>query len=75
MTMETIKGIIDRFEGNIAVVEIEGMTRDFKKSIFPESAEPGDFVEINGDQVTILKDETEKRRKEIEELMDELWED
>ncbi|WP_074508876.1 DUF3006 domain-containing protein [Planococcus glaciei] len=73
--METIKGIIDRFEEDIVVVEVNGVTRDFKKKIFPQNAEPGDFVEIKGEQVTILKDETEKRRKEIEELMDELWED
>lgn len=73
--METIKGIIDRFEGDMAVVEIEGITQDFKKSIFPESATPGDFVEITGNQVTILKEETEKRRQEIEDLMEELWED
>lgn len=75
MTMEAIKGIIDRFEEDIAVVEVNGEPRDFKKSIFPENAEPGDFVEIKGEQVTILKDETEKRRKEIEKLMEELWED
>jgi len=73
--MKAIKGIIDRFEEDIAVVEVDGVTRDFKKRIFPKNAEPGDFVEIKGDQVTILKDETENRRKEIEELMDELWED
>ncbi|MDN7242217.1 DUF3006 domain-containing protein [Planococcus sp. N028] len=73
--MKKIKGIIDRFEENIAVVEIEGATRDFDKSLFPNTAQPGDFVEIEGTQVTILKDETEKRRKEIEDLMDELWED
>lgn len=73
--METIKGIIDRFEEDIAVVEVNGVTQDFKKRIFPKNAEPGDFVEINGDQVTIMKDETEKRRKEIEKLMEELWED
>lgn len=75
MTMEAIKGIIDRFEGDIAVVEVDGVTRDFRKSIFPKNAEPGDFVKIKGEKVIILKDETEKRRKEIEELMDELWED
>ena len=73
--METIKGIIDRFEEDIAVVEVDGATRDFQKSIFPAGAEPGDFVEITGDHVVILKDETAKRREEIEKLMDELWED
>ncbi|MDJ0333011.1 DUF3006 domain-containing protein [Planococcus sp. S3-L1] len=73
--MKSLKGIIDRFEENLAVVEIEGVTRDFKKSLFPPSAEPGDFVEIKGDKVTLLKEETEKRKKEIDELMEELWED
>ncbi|TWT01850.1 DUF3006 domain-containing protein [Planomicrobium sp. CPCC 101079] len=75
MTKKPIRGIIDRFEGELAVVEIEGVTKDFDKSIFPKFATPGDFVEITGDRVTVLKDETEKRRKEIKDLMDELWED
>ena len=75
MTMEIIKGIIDRFEEDIVVVEVDGETRDFRKSIFPKNAEPGDFVEIKGEQVTVLREETEKRRKEIEVLMNELWED
>lgn len=75
MTMEIIKGIIDRFEEDIVVVEVDGETRDFRKSIFPKNAEPGNFVEIKGEQVTVLREETEKRRKEIEVLMNELWED
>ena len=70
-----VKGIIDRFEGKYAVVEIEGKTRDFPKSIFPKSAAVGDVVEIDGEKVKILKDETEKLRQEIEELMDDVWED
>ena len=70
-----IKGIIDRFEGNIAVVEIEGVTKDFNKDIFPKNATTGDVVEIEGDSVTVLKDDTEKLRKEIEELMNDVWED
>ena len=73
--MKPLKGIIDLFEENIAVVEIERIARDFDKSIFPPTAEPGDFVEINGDRVILLNEETEKRKKEIAELMDELWED
>lgn len=75
MSNEPIRGIIDRFEEDIAVVEIGDSTQDFSKRIFPVDAEPGDFVEITGDRVKILHDETEKRRKEIRELMDELWED
>ena len=70
-----IKGIIDRFEGNIAVVEIDGVTKDFNKDCFPENATTGDVVEIEGDSVTVLNDETEKLRKEIEELMNDVWED
>lgn len=70
-----MKGIIDRFEGDWVVVEIDGETKDFKKSIFPEEAAVGDVVEIKGSQVTVLKGETEKLRKEIEDLMDEVWDD
>ncbi|MDE4085367.1 DUF3006 domain-containing protein [Planococcus maritimus] len=73
--MKPLKGIIDRFEEDIAVVEIDGVTKDFPKHFFPTAAKPGDFVEINGNEVAILHEETEQRRKEIEELMDELWED
>ncbi|MDQ6600726.1 DUF3006 domain-containing protein [Bacillus salipaludis] len=70
-----VKGIIDRFEGKFAVVEIEGKTKDFPKSIFPKSATVGDVVEINGEKVKVLKEETEKLRREIEDLMNDVWED
>ncbi|OAT73744.1 DUF3006 domain-containing protein [Parageobacillus thermoglucosidasius] len=67
-----VKGIIDRFEGDIAVVEIDRKTHDLPKAIFPKEADVGDVVII---EVTIDKKETEKLRKEIEELMNEVWED
>lgn len=70
-----MKGIIDRFEGDFVVVEIDGKTNDFPKRIFPKSVKPGDVVEISGEKVTVLKDQTEKLRKEIEELMNDVWED
>ncbi|MCM3570622.1 DUF3006 domain-containing protein [Neobacillus mesonae] len=70
-----MKGIIDRFEGKYAVVEINGVTKDFPKSIFPKAASVGDVVEINGDKVSVLEDETKKRRQEVEKLMNEVWDD
>jgi hypothetical protein len=73
--MKKIKGIIDRFEGNIAVVEIDGLTKDYNKALFPKEASVGDVIEIEGKKVTVLKKESEKLRKEIEDLMNDVWED
>ncbi|MFE7084167.1 DUF3006 domain-containing protein [Priestia megaterium] len=73
--MKKIKGIIDRFEEGFAVVEIEGVTKDYPKIIFPKEAEVGDVVYITGDKVTIDKNETKKLEKEIKNLMNEVWED
>ncbi|MBU8757063.1 DUF3006 domain-containing protein [Priestia megaterium] len=73
--MKKIKGIIDRFEEGFAVIEIEGITKDYPKSIFPKEAQVGDVVYITGDKVTIDKSETKKLVKEIEDLMNEVWED
>jgi hypothetical protein len=70
-----MKGIIDRFEDDLVVVEIDGETKDFPKNIFPSNAATGDVVEIEDSKVKILKNETEKLRKEIENLMSEVWED
>lgn len=70
-----MKGIIDRLEDGLVVVEIEGEMKDFPKSIFPPEVAAGDVVQIEGDKVTVLKDETQKLRKEIEDLMAEVWED
>lgn len=70
-----VKGIIDRFEGEIAVVEVDGIMKDFPRDLFPEEASAGDVVKITENQIVVLKDETEKLRKEVEELMDEVWDD
>lgn len=60
---------IDRFEGKYAVVELENRTMaDMPASLVPEGAEEGDILKI-----TIDKEETEKRKKHIKKLMDELW--
>ncbi|KWW15468.1 MULTISPECIES: DUF3006 domain-containing protein [Bacillaceae] len=70
------QGIIDRFEGKIAVVEIDGgEMKDIPKHSLPKGAKIGDMLIIDNDKITISKEGTEKLRKEIDELMDELFED
>ncbi|SMF88115.1 Protein of unknown function [Paenibacillus uliginis N3/975] len=71
-----IKGVIDRFEDDIAVVEVEdGKTLHYPKHLLPSDAEVGDVIKIDGNHFTVDKDETKKRRNEIDGLMNELFED
>ena len=71
-----VKGIIDRFEGKIAVVEIDGKEmRDIPKKDLPKGAKVGDMLIFNGDKITVTKEGTQKLRKEIDDLIDELFED
>lgn len=65
-----MKVIIDRFEGEYAVVEIEvGQCVNIPKILLPNSKE-GDIVKIEIDKL-----ETEERKKHIQELMNNVFED
>ena len=69
-----MKVIIDRFEGNFAVCEKEDRQMlDIEKSKIPTTAKAGDVLDIINDRITIDLEETEKRKKEIEELTKDLW--
>lgn len=70
-----IKGIVDRIEGNIVVVELEdGSTTDYPKNLFPKSISPGDAVNMTNGKFVIDANKTKKLKKEINDLMDELFE-
>lgn len=69
------KGIVDRFEGDLAVVEFDEEMKDIPKSKLPKGVKVGDVLIFDGDKVTVSKEETDNLRKEIEDLMDELFED
>ncbi len=61
--------IVDRIEGDYAVVEIEkGNMSNIPLDLVPNVKE-GDVVSI-----TINKDKTEERKKTIEELMNSVFE-
>ncbi|MGO4273899.1 DUF3006 domain-containing protein, partial [Paenibacillus sp. TAF58] len=65
-----MKGIVDRFEGDIAVIEIQGETRDFSKSILDPGIRAGDSVELKDGKWVKDEVETENRMERIKGLMD-----
>ena len=61
--------IIDRFEGNFAVVELENKEYvNIPKSAIPMEAKEGDII-----SVIIEQEETEKRRLEIKKRFSKLF--
>ncbi|SDM59363.1 Protein of unknown function [Psychrobacillus sp. OK028] len=70
-----MKGIVDRFEGNIVVIEINGETQDISKDIVNSDVKVSDVVELVNGKWVSRKEETDKRKKEIKSLMDSVWED
>ena len=65
--MQIIQVIIDRFEGNFAVVELPNKEMlDVPIALFPD-AKQGDVIDIN-----INHDETDKRKKNIDDLFNKL---
>jgi hypothetical protein len=69
-----MKFILDRSEGEYAVCENEEKeTLNIKKDRIPADAKEGDVLIIRSNEVTIDKEETKKRKTEIEKLMGDLW--
>ncbi|WP_026478796.1 DUF3006 domain-containing protein [Alkaliphilus transvaalensis] len=67
------QGIVDRFEGDYAVVEYgDRRTFDLPKSLLPSNVKEGDVVLI---ELSIDEEETQKRRKSIEALTKSLFRD
>ena len=74
--MKRRRGIIDRFEGDLAVVEFGEVIEDIPKSRLPESIQTGDVLWFYKDgRVESDAEERQRLSKEIDELMDELWEE
>lgn len=64
-----MKIIIDRFEGEFAVVELEnGQTADIPSVLVPPEAAEGSVLEIR-----CLKGETEERRRAVREKMNSIF--
>jgi len=67
--------VIDRFEEDFAVVELpDGNMLNIKKNKIPSEAKEGDVLIIKNDEILIDREETKRRKSEIEKMMDDLWE-
>jgi len=70
-----MKGIVDRIIENIVVLEVKDEMINIEKSKFPREVEEGDVVKQEGDNFIILKEETVKRKKYIDNLFNSLIKD
>lgn len=69
-----MKGIIDRFEGEYAVVELDNRHMiNISIDRIPQDCKEGYAINIDGDKISIDWEGTERLRKEIEKLEEDLW--
>ena len=66
--------IIDRFEGDIAVIENGDEMIDIPRLLLPENAKEGDVIIQSGGGYIVDSGSAEKRRQEMLDLQDSLWE-
>lgn len=64
--------IIDRFEGDFAVVETDSGMTDILKELLPENAEEGDIILLTDNGYIIDEQATAERRKSIAERFSRL---
>jgi hypothetical protein len=66
-------GIIDRFEGDKALVEVRGEIKIILRSQLPPDTREGTVVVFAEGQWSIDHLSTRRRQHQIEHLMDDLW--
>ncbi|MGE4284350.1 MAG: DUF3006 domain-containing protein [Clostridia bacterium] len=69
-----MKAIVDRFEGDFAIIELDdGQIQQIARSLLPPCAREGDVLDIVDGFFHSDRCETEKRKEEIEKLMQDVW--
>ncbi|WMJ80108.1 DUF3006 domain-containing protein [Clostridium sp. MB40-C1] len=67
-------GVIDRFEGDFAVIELDdGKMINVKRNILPKEMKEGYVLNMD-EQITFDYEETQRRKAEIEKMMEDLFE-
>lgn len=69
-----MKAIIDRFEGNMAILEYDdGTIHEMKINSLPKGCHEGDCLLIESGAVSIDLEETARRHDKIKKIMDDLY--
>ncbi|MCY6958172.1 DUF3006 domain-containing protein [Clostridium brassicae] len=67
-------GVIDRFEGDFAVIELDdGKIINVKRNMLPKEMKEGYVLNMD-EKITFNNEETKKRKEEIEKMMADLFE-
>ncbi|MBP1999271.1 hypothetical protein J2Z69_000290 [Paenibacillus shirakamiensis] len=69
-----MKGIVDGFEDEFCIIEINGESKDIPKHQVQTGVKTGDIVEWDGHTWLTNHKQTEARIKEIKSLMNDVWE-
>ncbi|NEZ47886.1 DUF3006 domain-containing protein [Clostridium niameyense] len=71
-----MKGIIDRFEEEFVVVELEsGETMNIPINKMPKGIREGVVINIFGRRISIDESETKKLSKDIDKLIEDMWDE
>ncbi len=67
--------ILDRYEKNFAILEIEGEIKKLPLDVFDKNIPEGSVVKFSGGKYFLDEEETEKRRKKLLDLQNSLFDD
>lgn len=70
-----VVGIIEGFEGEYCIIEVDGKTRDVPRRLVNPGAKSGDVVEWDGSQWNTNIRQTKERSEYMKSLMDDVWDD
>lgn len=66
--------VLERYEGNIAVIEEDGVLKDIPRTCLAENIKEGSVIKKSGDKYVLDEETTSARRKKLAELQDSLFE-
>jgi len=67
------RGIVDRFEGDYAIIELDKGFERIAKGKLPTTVKEGDVIVIDKEKIYVDIEETNKRKNKIKGLFDKLF--